>query len=128
MGFFSAAFSGIRDGYVDARANLLLNEVISTFETMKNWDERVQTIATLGFLQVRARIIKESVNVSQDGRIKIAKEMQVQAKKSFDLDMGGSCAKWLGGAWLECRERQHNHPKAQEAYYFLEEFAKRIEG
>lgn len=44
--------------------------------------------------------------------------MQRQARDAFDADMAGGYATWLGGAWLESKER--NSLKAQQAFALLD--------
>jgi hypothetical protein len=46
--------------------------------------------------------------------------MQEQARASFDVDMVGSYAKWMAGAWLESGER--NSVKAKIAFEMLDMF------
>ncbi|MBX3672685.1 MAG: hypothetical protein KF776_06895 [Burkholderiales bacterium] len=78
----------------------------------------------LGYLQILGRLLGEMPNLSREGRIRLGKTMQDQARASFDSDVSGSYAKWMGGAWLESRERSSS--SAQQAHFTLSAFSEYV--
>lgn len=121
MGFFSTIFDAAKEANDEAHGLRLLQEVKSSFACMENLDGKVQYAAMMGYLQIMGRLVSQMPNWSHEGRIKLGRTMQQQARDAFDIDMGGSYAKWLAGAWLESQER--NSLKAQQAFRLLEGFA-----
>lgn len=125
MGLFSFIKEAAHEANEETHGTRLLNEVQSTFSTLRQLDDRVQFIAMAGFHQIRERLINEIPNISREGRIKLGKTMQGQAREKFDFDVAASYAKWMGGAWLESMER--GSLKAQQAFGMLESFARYIQ-
>lgn len=121
MGILRGIFDAARVANEDAHGDRLLCEVQSTFSTMEKLDSAVQYKAIKRYLQIRERLIGQMPNMSRDGHIKLGKTMRLQARNTFDIDMSGGYAKWLGGAWLESGAR--NSLKARQAHELLEEFA-----
>ena len=121
MGFFSTILDAAKEANDEAHGVRLLQEVQSSFACMENLDGKVQYVAMMGYLQILGRLVDQMPNWSREGRIKLGRTMQQQARDAFDTDMGGGYAKWLAGAWLESQER--NSLKAQQAFGLLEGFA-----
>jgi len=61
--------------------------------------------------------VNQSHQWSSDEKIKLGRLMQTQAQEKFDIDIAGSYAKWLAGAWLESGERTGT--KAAQAHRML---------
>ena len=121
MGIFSFLKDAAIEANEDAHGARLLTGVQSSFATMESLEGQVQFVAMAGYLEIRERLINEIPNFSREGRIKLGRTMQDQARSKFDIDMSGSYAKWLAGAWLESKER--DSLKAQQAFGLLEGFA-----
>lgn len=126
VGFFSSLKSAAIEANEEAHGARLLNETKSTFELLRRMDEDLMGAVAMGFLQIRRKLAGEMGNWSRDGRIKVGREMQSQARAQFDFDQRGSYAKWLAGAWIESRER--GSLKAQQAFEILEGLADAVEG
>lgn len=125
MQFFSALKSMAVEANEEAHGARLLNDTQTNFACIEELDGRLQYAIMLGYLQIRARLIQGMLNWSSEGRIKVGREMQAQAREKYNLDMAGSYSKWLAGAWIESKER--NSLKAQQAFGSLEGFARYIE-
>ena len=121
MGFFRAIAGAAKEANEEAHGERLLREVQSTLVSIENLDGRVLYVAMQGYLQIHERLIEQMINWSSEGRIKIGRTMQQQARNAFNTDMAGGYAKWLGGAWLESKER--NSLRSQQAYSLLQNFA-----
>ena len=121
MGFFSALKDAAVEANEDAHGNRLLTETQSTFACVERLDDRLKNGVAYGYLEIRARLLQEMLNWSKEGRIKIGRQMQSQAREKFDLDLIGSYSKWLAGAWIESKER--NSFKAQQAFELLDGLA-----
>lgn len=106
MGLFSLLKESFDEANDDAHGARLLAQVKDCFIKMEALDKSVQLYAMAGYVEIRERLKDEMPNLSREGRIKVGRTMQKQAGPEFDLDMGGSYAKFLAGAWLESKERQ----------------------
>lgn len=125
MGFFSALKDIAVEANEEAHGARLLSEIQTNFACLEELDGRLQFAIMMGYLQIRERLMQEMLNWSSEGRIKIGRTMQTQAREKYNLDMAGSYAKWLAGAWIESKER--SSLKAQQAFGTLEGFANYIE-
>lgn len=121
MGFFSLILEAAKEANDEAHGQRLLQEVQSSFACMQNLSGQVQYVAMIGYLQILGRLTDQMPNWSHEGRIKLGRTMQQQARDAFDTDMAGGYAKWLAGAWLESQER--TSLKAQQAFELLDSFA-----
>lgn len=126
MGFFSEFANSFREANEEAHGLRLLNDVRSTFSIAQTWDPKVKFVAMKRFADLRKELIERSVNFSREGCIKVGRELQTQAGKSFNFDLAGSCGKWMAGAWLESKER--NSTSARQAFEMLDGFADYITG
>lgn len=117
MGFFNKLAGAVGDANDDAHGHRLLTEVQSTFSIIPTLDKRVQHAMGLGYLQIVERLVEMSAAWSPNERIKLGRLMQGQAREKFDVDVSGSYAKWMAGAWLESGDRKG--VKAQQAYALL---------
>jgi hypothetical protein len=71
----------------------------------------------MGYVQILRRLVNQGHQWSSDEKIKLGRLMQTQAQEKFDIDIAGSYAKWLAGAWLESGER--TGAKAKQAQSLL---------
>ncbi len=117
MGFFGKLAGAVAEANDDAHGQRLLKDVQSTFALIPTLDKRVQHAVGLGYLQIVERLIESSASWSPDERIKLGRIMQTQAREKFDVDVAGSYAKWMAGAWLESGERKGI--KAHQAHLLL---------
>ena len=125
MGFFSGLVKGFQEVNEDIHGARLLEEVRSTFCSMERLNNNLQGVALLGFLEIRQTLVSEMPNWSREGRIKLGRTMQLQARESFHLDMAGSYSKWISGAWLESQSR--DSLKSQMAFGLIENLRAHVE-
>lgn len=121
MGFFS----DLKKASAETRGRLLWTLLQDTISKMGNLPDRVQFAALAGYLDKRAKLSNKLENMSDEGRIKMGKFLQSEARKHFDTNMAEGCALWLTGAWLESMQR----PGAQAAmvHQYLETMAQELE-
>ncbi len=117
MGFFSKLAGAVTEANDDAHGHRLLADVQSTFSIIPTLDKQVQHVMGLGYLQIVERLVEVTAALTPDERIKLGRTMQAQARDKLDVDVSGSYAKWMAGAWLESGERKGN--RAQQAYALL---------
>lgn len=125
MGLFSGLVRGFKEVNDDLHGQRLLEEANSTFRSMERLSNELQGVALLGFLEIRRGLLSEMPNWSREGRIEIGRAMQLQARETFHLDMSGSYAKWLSGAWLESQSRESM--KAEMAFRLIEGLRSQVE-
>ena len=123
-GFFRTIADAAKEANEDAHGERLLRDVQSTFSCLENLDGKISYVAMSGYLQIQDRLGGQMLNWSREGRIKVGRTMQRQARVAIDTDMAGGYAKWLAGAWLESNER--NSLKAQQAHALLGDLANEI--
>ena len=61
--------------------------------------------ALVGFVNMRDHLIPKLDNMTKDGQLKTAKQIQDNARETLDMDVGKGYALWLTGAWLESMNR-----------------------
>lgn len=124
MGFFSKVRNAFIEANEEAHGARLLSDTQSFFPSFIGLENHLQFAIMVGYLEIRGRLMQEMRNWSKEGRIKIGRTMQSQAREKHDLDVAGSYAKWLAGCWIESKER--NSLKAQQAFGLLEGFANHL--
>ncbi|HEX7114317.1 MAG TPA: hypothetical protein VF193_04245 [Steroidobacter sp.] len=109
----------------ESRGQLLWTLLQDTISRMGGLPDRVRAAAIAGYLDKRTKLIDKLENMSEDGRIKMGKFLQSEARKQFDTNMAEGYALWLAGAWLESMQR----PGAQAAmtHQYLESMAREFE-
>lgn len=75
------------------------------------------------YVQLLRATAAQVSNFSREGRIKVGRAMQEEARSKFDFDVAGAHALWLAGAWLEAGER--SSPAAQRAFEALNRLAQK---
>ena len=126
MGFISF----IKDQNNEAHSERLFHDIKTSLCSLGEFDEQIRNAIIIGFLQIRNRIISQSDGISSKELIEIAKHMQQQAREKMkeyrnvplSMDSFQMYSKWLGGAWLESRERRSSK-KSLIAFELLESFA-----
>ena len=121
MGLFSFIADAAKDANEDAHGHRLLTGVQSTFSLIPKLEARNYEVVVRGYVQILGKLVSLSHSWSRDERIDIGRKMQEQAREKFDVDISGSYAKWLAGAWLESGER--TGAKAQQAHSLLDGLA-----
>jgi len=117
MGLFSFIADAAKEANEDAHGHRLLAGVQSTFSLIPKLDERTREILVMGYVQIFGRLSSQSCSWSSAEKITLGRTMQSQAQEKFDIDIAGSYAKWMAGAWLESGARLG--PKAQHANFLL---------
>lgn len=121
MGFLSFIADAAKEANQDAHGHRLLTGVQSSFSLIPNLEDRTKEALMMGYVQILRRLVSQSDQWSSEERIKLGRLMQSQAQEKFDVDVSGSYAKWLAGAWLESGER--TGAKAQQAHSLLDGLA-----
>lgn len=103
---FNRFANKLKEAEEESAGKKLREGLLSTGENIQNLDDEVRYQALLKFLQKTYALKRDLPNWSKEGRIKVAKSLQQEAKKKFDFDQAESYALWLAGAWLESRERE----------------------
>jgi hypothetical protein len=103
----------------EAHGYRLERELASTTEGLAQMTEERRTSAIVQFLVRRQEIVRKMGNWSVEGKLKTADRLKVEARKSYDFDLGGSYATWMASAWLESSVRTANasrivHNKLEE--------------
>lgn len=122
MGFFSFIADSAKEANADAHGHRLLTGVQSSFSLIPKLDDQVKEALVMGYVQILRRLVNQGQQWSSDEKIKLGRLMQTQAQEKFDIDIAGSYAKWLAGAWLESGERAG--AKAEQANTLLTGLAK----
>lgn len=117
MGFFSFIADAAAEANQDAHGHRLLTGVQSSFSLIPKLDDRIKEVLMTSYVQILRRLVNQSHQWSSDEKIKLGRLMQTQAQEKFDIDIAGSYAKWMAGAWLESGER--NGAKAEQAHSLL---------
>ncbi len=81
--------------------------------------------AITGFLERRVLLRRELPNWSIEGRIKMGRALQAEARCKFDFNQAESYSLWLSGAWLESGARCSDN--AASVHDFLERLAHEFE-
>ena len=124
MGLFGFIADAAKGANADAHGHRLLSGVQSSFSLIPKLDDRTKEALVMGYVQILDRLVSQSNQWSSDEKIKLGRIMQDQAREKFDIDISGSYAKWLAGAWLESGERPGL--KAQQAHGMLDGLAKSV--
>lgn len=117
MGFFSFIADAAAEANQDAHGHRLLNGVQSSFSLIPELDDHIKEALMMGYIQILRRLVNQSHQWTSAEKIKLGRLMQTQAQEKFDIDVAGSYAKWLAGAWLESGER--TGAKAEQAHNLL---------
>ena len=122
MGVFSFIADAAKEANEDAHGHRLLTGVQSSFSLIPSLEEQIKETLLMGYVQILRRLVNQADQWSSEEKIKLGRIMQDQAREKFDIDISGSYAKWLAGAWLESGERTGG--KAQQAHDMLTGLAK----
>jgi hypothetical protein len=121
MGFLRSLVDVGKEANEDAHGQRLITGVNSTFSLIQKFNTPVQETICMGYMQILNRLLTQCTNLSREEKIELGRTMQMQAQAKFDLDVTGSYAKWMAGAWLESGARTGD--KSVEAHYRLNELA-----
>lgn len=114
-------FSELKNIASDSAGRILWKNLQETLALLENLSENVQFAAISGFLDKRKKLLSAKDNMTSDGRIKMGKYLQGEARKSVDLNVSEGYSLWLAGAWLESKER--SGIQAEMTYDLLENMA-----
>jgi len=89
----------------ESPGRILWGQLQDTQQKMARLNPEVCANALAGFVQMRDHLIPMLDNMTKDGQLKTAKEIQDGARQSLDMDVGKGYAMWLTGAWLESMNR-----------------------
>ena len=121
MGFLRTLMDIGKEANEDAHGQRLLNGVNSTFSLVQKYNAPIQERICIGYMQILNKLLTQCTNLSREEKIELGRTMQMQAQAKFDIDVAGSYAKWMAGAWLESGARTGD--KSAEAHYLLNRLA-----
>lgn len=124
MGFFDALKNAANEANEAAHGERLKSGLASTISCVGALDDKVRAVALIKFIEKRKKLQERLPNWSRDGRIKVGRKLQDEARKCFDLDQAESYALWLAGAWIESGERES--AAANYVHHALEELVNQI--
>jgi hypothetical protein len=120
-GFLGRLTGAIKEVNEDVHGKKLIDGLNSTNQQLRMLESHIANSAIAGFLERRRIALAQVPNWSIDGRIKMGKTLQDEAKKKFDFNQAESYSLWLTGAWLESGAR--NSASAAQVHEFLERIA-----
>lgn len=104
-GLLGRLAGAVTDANEEAHGKRLLDELNSTGQSIKKLEGWVAEGAIAGFLEKRTLLNMQLPNWSIEGRIKMGKTLQAEARKKFDFSQAESYSLWMAGAWLESGAR-----------------------
>ena len=110
-------FSKIKIKWAEARSDALRHEVEDSIAKIQTLDKEVSVNISQYIRCALDSVIKDSgslTNLSSDGKKIIAKELQLLAKKSFDLNMAKGYGYFLCGSFIEAQALPGNNARAVE--------------
>lgn len=125
-GLLGRLADAVIDANEEAHGKRLLDELNSTGDSLKKLEGWVAEGAINGFLERRTQLNRQLPNWSIDGRIKMGKTLQAEARKRFDFNQAESYSLWMAGAWLESGARSSDN--AASVHNVLERLARDFEG
>lgn len=114
-------FGDLMQSLSESPGRILWTQLADTQQKMARLAPTVRTAALLGFVKKREALISQLDNMTQDGRIKLGKDLQSEARRTLDMNVSEGYALWLTGAWLESMNRPGI--EAAKTVQFLEEVA-----
>lgn len=106
----------------ESPGRILWQQTQDSFLRLQRLPEHVFEAAIAGYVRRISAIEMEMDNWTSQGRIKVANELQKQARKTLDLNVAEGYALWLAGAWLEAAERPGQ--EARQTHIALDGLAK----
>lgn len=101
MGFFD----DLKQSLSESPGRILWAQLADTQQKMARLAPSICNAALLGYVKKREALIGQIDNMTQDGRIKLGRQLQTEAKRVLDMNVSEGYALWLTGAWLESMNR-----------------------
>lgn len=101
MGFFSA----LKEAAENSHGEKLWAFLQDTLRQMGIQTDEVRDEALVRFVEKRSNLIAHLPQMTKEGRVKMGKFLQAEARKKYDTHLSEGYALWLAGAWLESIER-----------------------
>ena len=98
-------FGDFKKSLSESPGRILWGQLQDTQQKMARLNPDICANALAGFVTMRDHLIPTLDNMTQEGRLKTAKQIQDSARQTLDLDVGKGYALWLTGAWLESMNR-----------------------
>lgn len=114
----SGIVNAVKDVTDDVHGSKLEKGLIANIELLNRMDENFLDQSVSAFVSKRESLRTEMGNMSAKGCIKTGQKLQAESKKTADIDISGSCALWMAGAWLESLHRTSD--KAKKVHAFLD--------
>ena len=98
-------FDEFKKSLADSPGRILWDQLQDTQKKMARLNPEICANALAGFVKMRDHLIPTLDNMTKDGQLKTAKQIQDTARQTLDMDVGKGYALWLTGAWLESMNR-----------------------
>ena len=98
-------FGDFKKSLSESPGRILLGQLQDTQQKMARLNPDISANALAGFVAIRDHLIPTLDNMTQEGKLRTAKQIQDNARQTLDLDVGKGYALWLTGAWLESMNR-----------------------
>lgn len=98
-------FGDFKKSLSESPGRILLGQLQDTQQKMARLNPDISANALAGFVAMRDHLIPTLDNMTQEGKLRTAKQIQDNARQTLDLDVGKGYPLWLTGAWLESMNR-----------------------
>lgn len=98
-------FDDFKKSLAESPGRILWMQLQDTQQKMARLNPEICASALVGFVNMRDHLIPKLDNMTKDGQLKTAKQIQDNARETLDMNVGKGYALWLTGAWLESLNR-----------------------
>ena len=106
MGIFENIVGAMKETNEAAHGARLKKDVFATLDLLHQSRPDVETEGLMLYLKLQRQILLECHSWSRDGFLKAAGQLQAEAKKHKDFEVGKACGYYLAGAFCECMGRE----------------------
>ena len=106
MGIFENIVGALKETNEAAHGARLKKDVFATLDLLHRSRSDVETEGLMLFLKLQRQTMAECHSWSRDGFLKAASQLQAEAKKHKDFEIGKACGYYLASAFCECMGRE----------------------
>ena len=117
MGLFDNIVGALKETNEAAHGARLKSDTFTTLEILHRAGSKVETQGLQQYLRLFDDIMGNCDSWSRDGQLKVAAQLQAEARKNKDFDVGKACGYYLASAFLECMAR--DSPDAKLTFVHL---------
>lgn len=111
MGILNNIVGALKDTNEAAHGSRLKKDVFATLDLLHRAGPEVETEGLMLFMQLQEQILSECKSWSREGHLKIANQLQADARKRKDFEIGRACGYYLASAFAECMVRDSPEAK-----------------